>query len=129
MKEYDTITVDELSRLKNPEKYEVWDESKKQWVSIHGCKYLQPGRGFAPVTDPFMPITAITVHLQWLNALITVAVPPRGLPFEEAKEMCQSRWGDSCILFPNDRNGNGEREMLKLFLDLIQDADVISGWN
>jgi DNA polymerase elongation subunit (family B) len=90
---------------------------------------FDPEKGFAPPSDPFMPITAITVHLQWLNALITVAVPPRGLPFEKAKEMCQARWGDSCILFPNDREGNGEREMLKLFLDLIQDADVISGWN
>ena len=70
---------------------------------------FDPERGFAPPSDPFMPITAITVHLQWLNALITVAVPPRGLPFEEAKAMCQARWGDSCILFPNDREGNGNQ--------------------
>jgi DNA polymerase elongation subunit (family B) len=90
---------------------------------------FDPERGFAPPEDPFMPITAITVHLQWLNALVTIAVPPRGLDFNTAKEMCNARWGDSCILFPNDRDGNGEREMLKLFLDLIQDADVISGWN
>jgi DNA polymerase elongation subunit (family B) len=86
-------------------------------------------RGFAPPDDPFMPITAITVYLQWLDALITLAVPPKGLDFEQAKEICHRRWGDSVILFPNDSLGDGERDMLKTFLDLIEDADVISGWN
>ena len=90
---------------------------------------FDPERGFAPVEDPFMPITAITVHLQWLDALITVAIPPKGLPFEEAKERCKNRWGDEVILFENDKDGNGERAMLQAFLDLIEDADIISGWN
>ena len=62
---------------------------------------FDPERGFAPTDDPFMPITAITVHLQWLDALITVAMPPKGLPIEEATAMCKERWGDTCVLFPN----------------------------
>jgi len=91
---------------------------------------FDPERGFAPVEDPFMPITAITVCLQWLDSLlITLAVPPKGLPFEQAEEMCKKRWGDNCILFPNDKEGNGERAMLQMFLDLIDDADIHSGWN
>ena len=91
---------------------------------------FDPERGFAPVEDPFMPITAITVCLQWLDStLITLAVPPKGLPMEEAQAMCKKRWGDSCILFPNDNEGNGEREMLQVFLDLLEDADIHSGWN
>ena len=88
---------------------------------------FDPERGFAPVDDPFMPITAITVHLQWLNMLITVAMPPKGLPMEQAQEICQKRWGDTCILFPNNEKGEGE--MLSMFLDLIEDADIHSGWN
>jgi DNA polymerase elongation subunit (family B) len=89
---------------------------------------FDPERGFAPVEDPFMPITAITVCLQWLDsALITLAVPPKGLPMEEAEAMCKKRWGDEVILFPND--GEGEKQMLLTFLDLIEDADVQSGWN
>jgi DNA polymerase elongation subunit (family B) len=89
---------------------------------------FDPERGFAPVEDPFMPITAITVCLQWLDsALITLAVPPKGLPMEEAEAMCKARWGDEVILFPND--GEGEKQMLLTFLDLIEDADVQSGWN
>src|SRR5210317_1338054 len=87
---------------------------------------FDPERGFAPVEDPLMPITAITVHLQWLDALITVAVPPKGLPFEEAKAMCKARWGDDVILFPNSKQG--EADMLEAFLDLIEDADIHSGW-
>ena len=88
---------------------------------------FDPERGFAPVEDPFMPITAITVHLQWLDMLITVAMPPKGLPFEEANAMCKSRWGEECILFPNTEKGEGD--MLEAFLDLIEDADIHSGWN
>lgn len=90
---------------------------------------FDPERGFAPTDDPFMPITAITVHLQWIDTLVTLAMPPKGLPFEQAEAMCKVRWGDSCILFTNDKEGKGEREMLQTFLDLIQDADIHSGWN
>lgn len=88
---------------------------------------FDPERGFADPSDPFMPITAITVHLQWLDMLITVAMPPKGLPLEQAQKMCQDRWGDTCILFPNNEHGEGE--MLQTFLELIEDADIISGWN
>jgi len=88
---------------------------------------FDPERGFAPVEDPFMPITAITVHLQWLDMLVTVAMPPKGLPMEEAEAMCKERWGESCLLFPNSEAG--EQQMLSTFLDLIEDADIHSGWN
>ena len=88
---------------------------------------FDPERGFAPTDEPFMPITAITVHLQWLDLLVTVAMPPKGLPIEEATAMCKERWGDTCILFPNSEAG--ERDMLSMFLDLIEDADIHSGWN
>ena len=88
---------------------------------------FDPERGFAPTDDPFMPITAITVYLQWLDLLVTVAMPPKGLPLEEAQTMCKARWGDECILFPNSKEGEGQ--MLSMFLDLIEDADIHSGWN
>jgi len=91
---------------------------------------FDPERGFAPVEDPFMPITAITVCLQWLDsALITLAVPPKGMKHEDAVAMCKKRWGTDVILFTNDKDGDGERQMLLTFLDLLEDADVQSGWN
>ena len=83
---------------------------------------FDPERGFADPSDPFMPITAITVHLQWLDALITLALPPKTLTMEQAKEECKE-WGDDVILFEK------EGDMLEAFLDLIQDSDILTGWN
>ena len=83
---------------------------------------FDPERGFADPSDPFMPITAITVHLQWMDALITLALPPRGMTVSEGYEQCKE-WGDQVLLFTS------EGEMLDTFLDLIDDADIISGWN
>ena len=83
---------------------------------------FDPERGFADPSDPFMPITAITVHLQWLNALVTLALPPKTLTMDQAKDEVKE-WGDECILFDN------EGDMLQTFLDLIEDADIITGWN
>ena len=90
---------------------------------------FDPEKGFAPPEDPFMAITAITVYLQWMDALITLAMPPKGLPMEDAEKLCKERWGDEVMLFTNDHNNRGEQQMLEAFLDLIDDADIISGWN
>lgn len=90
---------------------------------------FDPERGFADPSDPFMAITAISVHLQWIDTLITLAMPPKGLSMEDADRICKERWGDQVILFTNDNDNTGEKEMLKTFLDLIDDADIISGWN
>ena len=83
---------------------------------------FDPDRGFADPADPFMPITAITVNLQWLDALITLALPPKTLSLEQAKHEV-AEWGEEVLLFTD------EGKMLETFLDLIEDADVLSGWN
>ena len=48
-----------------------------------------------------MPITAITVHLQWLDTLITLAVPPKTLTMDQAKDQCKE-WGEECVLFEKE---------------------------
>ena len=78
-------------------------------------------RGFSPVTDPFNPITAISVYLDWLEQLVTLVVAPRHMSAETAREICAEF--ENCLLF------DSETEMLKTFLDLIDDADILSGWN
>ena len=82
---------------------------------------FDPERGFADPSDPFMPITAISVHLQWMDTLVTLAVPPKTITMEEAKEQTKD--------FPNTHLFEKEEDMLKTFLDLIEDADILSGWN
>jgi len=78
-------------------------------------------RGFSPVEDPFNSITAISVYLNWLDQMVTMAVPPSHLSMATAQEMVAEF--ENTILFDN------EADMLKMFLDLIDDADVLSGWN
>ena len=78
-------------------------------------------RGFSPVEDPFNPITAISVYLNWLDQLVTLAVPPKHLSMATAQEMVAEF--DNTFLFER------EEDMIKMFLELIQEADVLSGWN
>ena len=82
---------------------------------------FDPERGFADPSDPFMPITAISVHLQWMDALVTFAIPPKTLTMEQAQE--QIKDFDNTFLFEK------EGDMLEAFLDSIEDADILSGWN
>jgi DNA polymerase elongation subunit (family B) len=82
---------------------------------------FDPERGYASPDDAFMPITAIAVHLQWLDTLVCLAVPPKTLTIEQAQEQVKD--------FPNTYLFETEAEMLDTFLNLIEDADVLSGWN
>ena len=82
---------------------------------------FDPERGYASTEDPFMPITAIAVHLQWLDTLVCLSVPPKTLTMEQAKEQVKD--------FPNTILFETEAEMLDSFLTLIEDVDVLSGWN
>lgn len=82
---------------------------------------FDPERGYASPEDAFMPITAIAIHLQWLDTLVCLAVPPKTLTMEQAQLQVKD--------FPNTYLFETEAEMLETFLNLIEDADVLSGWN
>ena len=82
---------------------------------------FDPERGFADPADPFMPITSISVYLQWLETMVCLAVPPKTLTMEQAKKELEGI--DNVMLF--EREG----DMIDTFLTLIEDADILSGWN
>lgn len=82
---------------------------------------FDPERGYASPDDAFMPITAIALHLQWMDTLICLALPPKTLTMEQALEQVKE--------FPNTYLFETEAELLDTFLNLIEDADVLSGWN
>ena len=82
---------------------------------------FDPERGYASPEDAFMPITAISIHLQWLNTLICLAVPPKKMKVAEAEELVKD--------LPNTHIFDNEADLLDTFLNIIQDADVLSGWN
>lgn len=82
-------------------------------------------RGFPDPSDPFMPITAISVHLQWLDLLVTLVIPPKAMRSGEGLIEAQR----ICDQFENTELYLNEGDMLNDFLDVIEDADVLTGWN
>jgi len=82
---------------------------------------FDPERGFSPPADPFNAITAISVYLGWLKQMVTLVMPPKHMSMETAQEIASEF--ENCMVFDN------EEDLLKTFLDLIEDADALSGWN
>lgn len=82
---------------------------------------FDPKRGFAPTEDPFNPVTAISVYMTSLKRMVSLILVPPSLTFEEGEAIC-NKFEDT-IAFSD------ERELLKTFLDIIEDVDVLSGWN
>ena len=82
---------------------------------------FDPERGYSTPENAFMPITAISVHLQWLDTLVCFAVPPKKLTMAAAAELVKD--------IPNTYLFETEGEMLDAFLNIIEDADLLSGWN
>lgn len=77
--------------------------------------------GWSEATDANNYITSVSIHLQWLDETICLSIPPPSISWEEATKISEEV--GNVILFRE------EREMLETFLDLIQDADILSGWN
>jgi len=82
---------------------------------------FDPVRGFSKPEDPFNPITAISIYMDWLQQMVTLVIPPRHMSRETATEIAAEF--ENCLVFDN------EADLLNTFLDLIQDADALSGWN
>ena len=80
-----------------------------------------PVRGFSSTEEAFNKITAITIYLDWLDQLVTLAIPPKSMSMETAREIAAEF--DNTFMFEQ------EADLLNTFLDLINDADVLSGWN
>ena len=93
---------------------------------LHTCFFdievdFDPARGFSPPSDPFNPVTAVSLYLDWLDQLICLAVPPKHMSYETAHEAIAD--------FPDTLLFRTEKELFDAFFSLIEDADVMSGWN
>lgn len=78
-------------------------------------------RGYSSPDEAFNPITSIAVYLQWQDTMVCIAVPPRGMSREEAESIAEEV--GECVIVDT------EKEMLQIFVEIIKDADVLSGWN
>ena len=93
---------------------------------LHTCFFdievdFDPEKGFSPTKDPFNPVTAISVYLDWLSQLVTLCIPPRHMSADTAREIAGQ--------FENTFVFDNETDMFNTFFALIEDADVLTGWN
>ena len=77
--------------------------------------------GFAEPADPFNPVTAIGMHFGWLNTTVCLAMKPSTMTQEEAERIVAE--------FDNVHLMDTEEELLQTFLRMIEDADILTGWN
>jgi len=103
------------------ENYKGIDAPKLQTAFFDIEVDFDPVKGYSSPADPFNPVTAISIYLQWMEQLVTLVIPPKSMSWETAQEICNE--------FPNTMLFEREEELLGTFLDLIEDADIISGWN
>lgn len=85
--------------------------------------------GYAPPNDPFNRVTAISLYQRWTNKDYVLCMAPEGMPTEEAQFIINkinedTNNPDSIVILYVD-----EKEMFMDFFSLIEDADVLSGWN
>ena len=76
--------------------------------------------GYSSPEDATNRIISISVHLQWLNQTVCLALPPNGMTMEDANVIADEV--GNTILY------HEETDILDAFLTLIDDADVLSGW-
>ena len=93
---------------------------------LHTCFFdievdFDPEKGFSPTSDPFNPVTAISLYLDWLDQLVTLCIAPKHMSGETASEITHK--------FENTLLFKSETEMFETFFQLIEDADVLTGWN
>ena len=93
---------------------------------LHTCFFdievdFDPEKGFSPTSDPFNPVTAISMYLDWQDTLVTLAIPPKHMSDETANDLVSD--------FPNTILFRSEIEMFETFFELIKDADILTGWN
>jgi len=78
-------------------------------------------KGYADPSNPFSMINSVTLWCSWLNDLITLTIRPKTVSRQDAEAICNK--------FSNTMLFNTEEELLNNFLVIIQDADILSGWN
>lgn len=77
--------------------------------------------GYSSPADALTPIISIAVYLQWVDQMVCIAVPPPNMLKEDAIRIA-NEVGNTIIV-------DTEKDILDMFLTLIEDADILSGWN
>lgn len=82
---------------------------------------FDPSVGFAPTTNPFNRVTAISVHHAWQDRMFTLLLRPPTYTPDQA-EAIAAEFEDTIVF-------DDEAELLQNFIAVVEDADLLSGWN
>ena len=92
-----------------------------------------PNRSYSNVASPYSIVNAITIHNKWQDKYYTIVVKPE--TFDSSESLTEYLAKDSGDGFGSMTSEDGyfvvdtEEDLLWHTLELISDADVISGWN
>jgi DNA polymerase elongation subunit (family B) len=86
-------------------------------------------QGFDPMNDRYAPISAVSLHHFWSQETFMLVVSPHKSKYEPGPEWNLDKLSDDTksraeIIFCED-----EEELLLMFFELIEDTDILSGWN
>ena len=85
--------------------------------------------GYSSPNDAFNRVTAISLYQSWTGKDYVLTLPPKDMPVYQAQEIINNineefnEPNSTVILFTE------ETEMFELFFELMNEADVLSGWN
>lgn len=85
--------------------------------------------GYAPPSNPFNRVTAISIYQSWTDKDYVLTLAPEEMDTVEAQDIvnrlnAETNNPNSTVVLYTE-----ETEMFNDFFDLIEDADVLSGWN
>lgn len=85
--------------------------------------------GYAPPSNPFNRVTAISIYQSWTDKDYVLTLAPEEMDTVEAQDIvnrlnAETNNPNSTVVLYTE-----ETEMFNDFFDLIDDADVLSGWN
>ena len=102
-------------------------------ISVYDIEIdYDPAVDFQGAKNPIFPINSISLLNIWENTNYVMAIPPNGERAEDidANQFLADMEDIEPLNYPTKVEFfNTERELLGRFLDLIEDSDVISGWN
>ena len=103
-------------------KLEVYDPKNRRWYIYPFSNLTYEGPvGFSSPLNPYAPINAISMYKQWEDRSIVLAVPPPGWD--------PDTFDKSLAELTEIRFFENERDLLIEFLNELEDASIVSGWN
>lgn len=85
--------------------------------------------GYAPPSDPFNRVTAISLYQTWTGEDFVLVMPPESMDLSTARSIVDKINKENTNPLSTVILYTDEKEMFEMFFDLIEDADVLSGWN